>query len=392
MGGTMNDARTRTVCVVGGGIAATAAAIAFRRALPGAKVTQFADGREPEYAGAADPYLHRFHGLVGLDAGEFARRTGAVNVSEAEFHLPGKAPFRFVRFDEMAYFDGVALHQLWLRLTEGGRSSPSWGDVSRRARRPDDLALGLGVRFDSAAYLSLLGNLAREIGVISERAASAAELAPSFDLVVDAEGNPDAEWVTIAGVPGGLTWQTGPGGGEQGFETIKLGSESASWTTAAWHAEGRVIAGAPTAGRAVAPFDGSTLAVGRAALRAETLDGRPLSVALAGITRAIELLPRPGASGREAAEYNRRTAMVHEFLLDWAVERWGGAETTPPTLAALRMQFARRGRIPFRDEDPVSVGQWLGWLLGSGQRPDTIDLSATALSDDQIAQVFSVFN
>lgn len=388
----MTGARTRSVAVTGGGIAATAAAIAFRRALPEARVVQFAGASEPEYAGAADPYLLRFHGVVGLDSREFARRTGAVKVDEAEFHLPGKAPFRCVRFDEMAYFEGIALHHLWLRLTAAGPGSgPPWSDVARRARRPDDLAAGLGLRFDAAAYLALLHELAGGIGVVSEGAADAGELAASFDLVVDAVGDPAARWATVEGVPGGIDWRTGPGGGEQDVETIEIADGGVSWATGAWRAEGRAAADTPAAGRAIAPFDGKTLAVGRAALRAETLDGRPLSVALAGIVRAIELLPRPGASGREAAEYSRRMGMVHDFLLDWAAERWGGAARVPPTLARLREQFARRGRIPFRDEDPVSIGQWLGWLLGSGQRPDTLDLTARALSDDQLDRVFAVF-
>jgi tryptophan halogenase len=390
----VSGARTRSVAVIGGGIAATAAAIAFRRALPDARVTQFAAEQEPEYVGAADPYIHRFHGLVGIDPRQFTERTGAVTVSETEFRLAGKALFRVVRFDEMAYYEGVALHQLWLRLTEAdpGAGLP-WADVARRARRADDLAGGLGVRFDAAAYLALLSDLAREIGVASEDAATdRAELASSFDLTVDALGDPAADWATTEGIPGGLAWKIGPGGDQQDIETIERAGDRVSWTTGGWRAEGRIMAEAPAAGRAIAPFDGNVLAVGRAALRAETLDGRPLSVALAGIARAIQLLPRPGASGREAAEYNRRTGIVHEFLLDWATEQWGGAGATPQTLAALRTQFARRGRIPFRDEDPVPSGQWLGWLLGSGQRPDTIDLAATALSDDQIAKVFAVFD
>lgn len=37
----MNGARTARVAVIGGGLAAAAAAIAFRRALPDAKVTLF---------------------------------------------------------------------------------------------------------------------------------------------------------------------------------------------------------------------------------------------------------------------------------------------------------------------------------------------------------------
>lgn len=388
----MNEARTRSVAVLGGGIVAAAAAIAFRRALPEAGVTVFADGREPDYIGAADPFIERFHAMVGIDPALFERRTGAVTVNEAEFRLAGKPAFRFVRFDAMAYVEGVALHQLWLRHSAGDpASAPPWSEVARRARRPDDLSGGLGVRFDAAAYLALLVELAEQSGIKSAGAASVAELAPRFDLVVDTLGAAREDWLGIAGLPGGLVWELGAGSGEPGLETVAIDQAGARWATAAWQAAGRIDPAAGSAGRARDPFDGHVLAAGRAALRCETFDGRPLSVALTGITRAIELLPRPGASGREAAEYNRRMGMVHDFLLDWAIERWGNTGPVPPTLAALRAQYARRGRIPFRDEDPVSSGQWLGWLLGSGQRPDDIDLAAMALSDRQVAEVFAAF-
>lgn len=393
----MNGARTARVAVIGGGLAAAAAAIAFRRALPDAKVTLFTNDRRPEYAGAADPYIHDFHAMVGIDPREFERRTGAVTVSEAEFRLPGKAPFRFVRFDEMAYFEGVALHQLWLRLTERDASAgPAWNDVARRARRQDDLHGGLGVRFDAVAYLAMLGECAERIGVTTADAVDAAGIVDAFDLVVDTESTGTREWAGIDGIPGGFAWQAGPGSGDTGsggtgHETIELSGSHAVWANASWKAEGRIAEGAPAAGRAVAPFDGKLLAVGRAALRCETFDGRPLSTALAGIARAIELLPRPGASGREAAEYNRRMGIVHEFLLDWAVERSGGMGPVSPTLEILRAQFGHRGRIPMRDEDPVPSGQWLGWLLGCGQRPRNIDLTARAISDEQLARLFAGF-
>jgi tryptophan halogenase len=122
----------------------------------------------------------------------------------------------------------------------------------------------------------------------------------------------------------------------------------------------------------------------------ETFDGQPLAVALSGIVRALELLPRPDASGREAAEYNRRSGAVHDFLLEWAAQRWGVSDTLAG-LAALRGQFAHRGRVPFRDEDPVPAGHWIGWFLGSGERPRHIDFTAMAVSEERLAAIFVGF-
>lgn len=387
----MSRAATRSVAVIGGGIAATAAALAFRRALPEAEVTQFADARAPEYPGAADPVIHRFHQLVGIDPRGFERATGAVTVGEAEYRLPGKAPFALVRLDEMPHFEGIALHQLWLRFTAADPAAgPAWGEVARRARRPDDRVDGLGVRFDAGAYLALLGELAGQVGVKAAGAACADELAASHDLVVEASGAAGGEWLWLEGVPGAVDWQFGPGGGQGELELIELAAGAAAWTTGAWSARAGLAADAPPAGRTLTPFSGNRLAAGRSALRCETFDGRPLSLALAGIIRAIDLLPRPGASEREAVEYNRRTGLVHQYLLDWAAQRWGAA-SEPPSLAALRALFYQRGRIPFRDEDPVPSGQWLGWLLGAGERPGNIDLTAMKMSEAEVAGVFRDF-
>lgn len=388
-------ARTGSVGVLGGGIAALAAAIAFRRGLPDATVTLFAGTvGAPEYAGAAAPFIDQFHRRVGIDPDNFRRRTGAVTAREAEVRRAGKPAFRLVPLIDIPHAEGAALHQLWLRHTGGDPArGPAWAEVARRALRPDDLAEGLGLRFDAEAYRALLTEVAGQIGVeTTAETPTGAELAASFDLAIDASGQvtDEAGWERIDGIPAGLHWQVGatPGGTGQGADLLDFSHKQASWDTGTWRAEARIDAERPAAGRALEPMRANRLAVGRSAVQCETLDGQPLAVALAGITRALELLPRPGASGREAQEYNRRSGMVHGFLLDWAAERWG-VRAAPAGLAALRGQFAERGRIPFRDEDPVPPGQWLGWLLGSGERPRHVDLTAMALPSERLAALFA---
>lgn len=393
----MEHARTGSIAVLGGGIAGFAAAAAFRRALPETQVTIYAgDGAagEAEYPGAAAPSVHAFHRLVGIDPELFRRRTGAVTAPEAEIRRAGRPPVRLVPLAEIPHVDGAGLHQLWLRRTASDPSAgPAWADVARRARRPGDLADGLGVRFNAAAYLALLGEVATHLGVtIAREAAGSAELAATHDLVIDtrSRGADEAGWQRIEGVPGGCDWSvTDVGRSAEPIETIGLAERYVSWASAVWRAEARIEPDAVAAGRVIEPWQGNVLAVGRAAAHCETFDGQPLAVALADIARALELLPRPGASGRETAEYNRRSGMVHDFLLDWAAERWGPPAQLPPGLAALRAQFAHRGRIPFRDEDPVPQGQWIGWLLGRGERPRHLDLTAVGIPEAQLVALFA---
>ena len=198
-----------------------------------------------------------------------------------------------------------------------------------------------------------------------------------------------ADRAELHGVPGTFAWTVEkPGAGSSAVERIRLGAGEATWSTPAWQAEARWAADSATAGRVVQAMDGKLLRVGRAAVQCETFDGQPLAVALAGIVRALELLPRPGASGREAAEYNRRSAIVHDFLLDWAAARWGLAGSVPSGLAALRTQFSERGRIPFRDEDPLPPGHWISWFLANGTRPRQADLTAMAMSEERLSEVF----
>ena len=389
----MERARTRSVAVLGGGIAAVAAAVAFRRALPETDVRLFAAGAEAEYLGAATPYVHEFHRLIGLQPELFRRRTGAIVARETEIRRAGKPAFRLVPLAEMPHVHGAALHQLWLRRTAADPAAgPPWEAVARRARRADDLAAGIGERFDARAYLTLLSELAAHLGVkLAGEAASPAELAETHDLVIDTRASDQASWLSVPGVPGEVRWQVRDRSEADGeaVETVDTGAAQVDWDNGAWRADAIVDGEARLAGQARTPWTGNVLAIGRAALQCETFDGQPLAVALAEIARALELLPRPGGSGREAAEYNRRTSAIHGFLLDWAVARWGAPIGPPPGLAALREQFDQRGRIPFRDQDPVPAGQWLGWLLGGGERPRHVDLTAMALSEERLAALFA---
>ena len=355
--------RTGNIAVIGAGLIGHAAAIAFRRALPDARVVLHGAAQAAEYPGAATAEIHRFHRLVGLEEAMFRRRCSAVPVSEGEWALDGAA-FTLVPLGNVPFADGAALHQLWLRWTrDGGEEPRDWAQVARRAaggQPPEE-------RFSAEAYLALLAEMARHLGV--ERDGGDGPQGQA-DLVVDTRG------------VGGWAILDEPGG----VERVAVSSGSTRWETPVWSARS-----SPQPRRERRGWHGNLLHLGRAALQCESFDGHPLSAALQDITRAIELLPRPDSAGREQAEYSRRTGLIHDFLCDWAAERAGLPPQVGSSHAALRQQFAHRGRIPFRDEDPVGQGAWIGQLLGRGVRPANGDPVSESVSQAQIHALFGVF-
>lgn len=379
----MSSAPLRAVAVRGNGLAALAAALAFRRSLPGAAVTLFhgSAGGEPEFAGAATPLLDRFNAQTGIDPQFFRQRTGARTVAEntlGGITVPALA--------QVPHADGVALHQLWLR--RGGK--PDWLQVARRATQGEDRAAGLGLRFDPLAAMGLWAEQGARAGVRAQPDLPlAADLAADFDLVVDTVGpaQPDG-WNLIQGCPGARDWQLGAPVLTEDREDIVLESQVVRWSSPVW-----LATAGPAAGLAAyhpKPWDGKVLSIGRAALSCESYDGQPLAVMLGEITRALALLPGAGSTGLEAAEYNRRTTAIHRMLIDWCAARHGCASVTPG-LDHLVAQFGLRGRIPFRDEDPVPPGYWLSWLIGSGTRPRNPDMAALAVSEARLSELFAGF-
>ncbi|UUX98238.1 tryptophan 7-halogenase [Sphingomonas sp. J315] len=191
---------------------------------------------------------------------------------------------------------------------------------------------------------------------------------------------PGSDW-TDAPLPR-LIAEAIPPGGPEG-ETLATGA-AVAWQAPPWgwrleRGEGLPPGSHPT------PRTGNRIALGEAALVAESFDGHALSAAHADILRAIEFMPHADPSAREAAEYNRRTAIAHQRLLDWAIERWGGVPTVE--LTAFRAGFVARGRVPYRDWDPVTPGEWVGWWFARGVRPARVDPTARAVPHDQLIRI-----
>ena len=356
-----------SVAVLGSGVVALSAAIAFRRALPAARITLVERPADPrsllDRIGAATLAIDAFHRAIGLDQQLFIRRTGAVAIHRVTLNgellgAPGAIP----------HVEGVALHQLWLRhLAERPETAPGWAALTAPGAEP------FGLRFDMPAYIALLAEMATALGIVRGEADAA-------DLLLDCTV-PGAGWLD-APLPSIVAESVAPGATEG--ETLSIADGAVEWQAPPWG--WRLAGGAGlTPGRHPMPRSGRSIALGEAALVAESFDGHALSAAHADILRTIEFMPHADPSAREAAEYNRRTAIAHQRLLDWSSERWGVSATE--YLAALRAGFAARGRIPYRDGDPVTPGQWVGWWFANGVRPARIDPTARALPTDQLIRI-----
>ncbi|QDX26622.1 tryptophan 7-halogenase [Sphingomonas suaedae] len=358
------------VAVLGSGVIALSAAIAFRRALPAARITLVERPVSPnallDRIGAATLTIDGFHRAIGLDQALFIRRTGAVAIRRVELDGVQLAPPGAI-----PHVDGVALHQLWLRSERErtGRTMP-WPTLAARDAEP------FGVRFDMAAYSALLAEMAAALDI-----ARASDV-PEADLLLDCAA-PGDDWTDWSAHLPSLVAQPISSGAPEG-ETIATGAGAVEWRSPPWGWRLSRGAGLPP-GRHPAPRAGNRIALGEATLVAEPFDGHALSAAHGDILRAIEFMPHAEPSPREAAEYNRRTAIAHGRLLDWATERWNGLAT--PDLANLRTGFAARGRMPYRDWDPVTPGEWIGWWLAQGVRPERIDPTARAVAETKIIRM-----
>lgn len=356
-----------SVAVLGSGVVALSAAIAFRRALPTARITLVERAADPrsllDRIGAATLAIDGFHRAIGLDRELFIRRTGAVAIHRVTLNgeplgAPGAIP----------HVEGVALHQLWLRsLAERPEGTPGWAALTVPGAEP------FGVRFDMPAYTALLAEMAAALGIVRGEADDA-------DLLLDCT-MPGDDWLD-APLPRLVADPIAPGAPEG--ETLNIVDGAVEWQAPPWGWRLARGTGLPP-GRHPMPRSGRTIALGEAALVAESFDGHALSAAHADIMRAIEFMPHAEPSAREAAEYNRRTAIAHQRVLDWAGERWGVSATDD--LAALRAGFAARGRIPYRDGDPVTPGEWVGWWFAREVRPERIDPTARALPQDQLIRI-----
>lgn len=362
-----------TFAVRGSGIAALLSAIAIKRAFPSAEVSLFTStaDRRSEFPGAATPFIHHFHRQIGLDDRIFAGRTTARIVHRTDWQVDGQPGVSIYPFFAVPYPEGVALHQLWRSLDEAER--PEWATVVRRFQTDTDRAEGHGIRFDANAYLKLLGEMAAHLKIAVKPDGICDPAAFDLFVVADDGRNENCSWNPSQRLK------------DTDFDQIVFAPDKVVWATA----HGAIAF--PLGLEAFCidqPWSGNRLAVGRAALSVETFDGQSLCAVMADILRALALMPTAASSNAEIDEYNRRTASVHAMLSDWHVFKWRGELTAG--LRQLLDQFAHRGRVPFRDEDPVSAAEWINWLLSKGNIQKQADASASSLNRQQIFDILGI--
>ena len=407
----MTDTRslTRSVLVIGDGIVGLAAAIALRRALPGAVVTLVqlpADrGGWIDRLGAASPVIHKFHRQIGLDPRLFARRAGAEAVHLRRYVAADGTAVREAATAAIPFVEGVALHQIWLRhRAETTDATPDFAAMLLALRDARGDEGGFGARFDAAAYAALLGDMAATLNIVRHDAAgirvetdgeaihgiatSAGETLTA-DLYIDAAGSRsrllaalNVGWLDWSPSLPALTLAVAPGGaGAIGEEVLTAASDALHWQTRPWSATIAPGGGAP--GRLAQSWRGNAVAIGEAAVRVPAADGSLLGHALDDILRVIALLPRPGSGGSDIGEYVRRAAIAQVALADWSSLCLVAADgPRPDGLAAILAAFDARGRIAPRELDPIAPGHWLSRLMALRPPPRRIDPTALALAPD----------
>lgn len=362
------------IAVQGAGIAGLSGAIAMKRAFPSAEIKIFAGSaqRLAEYPGAATPFIRHFHRQIGLDDRIFVKRTAAKVVDHVRWHAGDHDPVDVYPLSVLPYPDGVAIHHLWRWLDCAER--PGWTTVARKFQTDFDRTEGHGIRFDASAYLQLLIEMAAHLAIDMTTDGIADPAA--FDLVVEADGQDKA----------GITYETAASQVEHGGDHVRMAGGEAVWITAHGTAKFSSVLQVRCIDR---PWSGNRLAIGQAAFSIETFDGQSLCATMADILRAIALMPTGPGSDAEISEYNRRTTSIHQMLADWHAFKWQTQGTD--SLDHLLTQFRHRGRIPFRDEDPVSVAEWTNWLLSTGIIADHADVSAASLNKQKIFNILGTY-
>lgn len=395
----------RTIAVLGGGIVAHAAAIIFRRALPDASVTLIETPIGPsamaDRIDVASARLHGFHRKIGLAPELFAREASARPSLGTRYARGDRQWLVLEGGDEAPRVDGIALHQLWLRQERAeGRTIAPWHQFTPLAgligRIAADAPLDerLGVHFDPAAYRMLLARLARHLGVTMLRSKSW-----SADL--------DAHGVAALRIDDGTQVSADLYADCAGALIEHVGGEFESWssflpgTMLRSKSAGDALDTLTIKEHAIAEDDSETghrpegwtanvVAFGDAAFTASP-SAQLLPAMFDEILRAIRFLPHADGAPHARAEYNRQTRIAHAHLLDWSVAPHFDPDAPerplPPGLAHLVEQFRARGRVPFRDGDPIGADDWIAMLIGLGLRPERIDPTALVPDDMRCSQI-----
>lgn len=121
-------------------------------------------------------------------------------------------------------------------------------------------------------------------------------------------------------------------------------------------------------------WKGNVVALGDAAAWFEPLAHLNLDLAHRQLALLLEMLPGRVIEPLERAEYNRRTALMAQGVLDVLALHYAtpaaravfGEQRLPDNVSHTLDQFTRRGRVPFREEAPFAGAEMAGLLLALG--------------------------
>jgi tryptophan halogenase len=119
---------------------------------------------------------------------------------------------------------------------------------------------------------------------------------------------------------------------------------------------------------------GNVVALGDAGAWFEPLGHLNLDLAHRQLALLLEMLPGREIEPLERAEYNRRTALMAQGVLDVLALHYAtpaaravfGEQPLPDNVSHMLDQFTRRGRVPFREEAPFAGAEMAGLLLALG--------------------------
>ena len=375
----------RSVLIVGGGTAGWMTAAALTRALAGrCEIRLLESGQAAADTGlllgaeAALPALRAFHGLLGLDEDALMTRTGAAfRLGRELVGWSGDGSAYIHPLGEFgATLDGIAFHDLWLRLQDLSPDSLEEYSLAATAARlgrfvrPDAdprsgaSTMSYGLHLDAAHYGRFLRAQAEGGGVVRVEG-EVAGIERSGDHVEAVTTETGARLAADLFVDcSGAATRLGGDAGDWEDWSAWLPADRVAWTWAARPDEPppltRVEAGAPgyrltlplqgraavalvyasrfgaddaaaaslgeaarvvrfRSGRRVSPWTGNCVRIGLAAAALEPLATAGLHVVQSGVTKLLGLFPDRSFGGGEAEEYNRLIGEELDRIRDFLI-------------------------------------------------------------------------
>lgn len=430
------------IVVAGSGIAALSAALAMRRFVPSAVVMLVEPRDERAEAGSIElstrlwPIADAFHARIGITPEMLLRSAGAsVHVAD-RFERWSAEPWMLATncspVDDM-------LFQHWLREPGGTLSAlMPYVALGERDRVAPDLDQPL--RIDQQAYRALLSRGVEAAGVERiavphievERDATGAVAALALpgrtipgDWFVDTSGSiadAIAPTARTSALPCDLIaigreepprwsaidrWSAVASGWVARVSGIRVSRTMMGFASAITDRDQATLAFRTETGQApdrVVALSGkrrdgwlrNVLAIGDAAIAIDPIGGLGLALVQSALLRVGELLPSRDCAAIETAEFNRRTRNEHDAAHDFVALHYHRARAGPfwdcaravslsSDLTRLIDQFARRGRIPHRDDNPVPNAHWRALMVGTGIRP-TCPNALTRSLDESVSR------